>query len=95
MPGVSIEAEFPVVGVQLVVMAAADRAEIDQVGVAVMLVFDQVVLFAAVEGHVAAGEQTGAMHRAKRQFLIRGGEPPVAAVVQHGVTELIGRRHAR
>ncbi len=74
-------------GVQLVVMAAADRAEIDEVGVAVVLVFDQVVLFAAVEGDVAAGKQAAAVHRAQRQFLVGGGEPPVASVVQHGVTE--------
>ena len=51
-------------GVQLVMMPATDGAEVDEVGVAVMLVLDQVVLFAAVEGHVAAGKQTAAMHHA-------------------------------
>ena len=87
MPGVRVEAEFPVVGVQLVVMPAADWAEIDQVGVAVMLKLDEVMLLTAVEGDVAAGEQTGAMHHSQRQFLVWGGEPPVASVVQHGVAE--------
>ncbi len=82
-------------GVQLVVMAAADGAEIDEVGVAVVLVFDEVVLFAAVEGHVAAGEQTAAVHRAEGEFLVGGGEPPVAAMVQHGVTQTVRRRRVR
>ena len=74
-------------GVELVVMAAADGAEIDQVGVAVMLELDQVVLLTPVEGHVAAGEQTAAMHHPQRQFLIGGGEPFAASVVEDGVTE--------
>ena len=74
-------------GVQLVVMAAADGAEVDQVGVAVVLVLDQMVLLAAVEGDVAAGKQAAAVHRAKGELLVRGGEPPVAAVIQHGVTQ--------
>ena len=49
-------------GVELVVMAATDGAEVDQVGVAVMLVLDQMVLLTPIERHVAAGKQTGAMH---------------------------------
>ena len=43
-------------------VAGADRAEVDEVAAAVALPFDQMVLFAGVEGDGAAGEDARAVH---------------------------------
>ena len=86
-PCLRVELECPAFGVDDVVVAGAQRAELVEVGASAAVPFGEVMDLALVERHVAAGDDAGAVHGAEGEALRLAGQPAVSSVVELVVAE--------